>query len=96
MANDKHLTRGQQTVLRALSFFNKIDDIGLAVYVHHVAGSDMSSSGVRTRRRELERKGLVAIKGIKRTKSGRNAAEHGLTSQGKKRLKKLDKKAVLA
>lgn len=89
------LTSGQETVLRALDQFEKIDDTGLAVYVHHIAGSDMSSSGVRSRRAELVRKGLVTAKGVKITKSGRKAVEHGLTHKGTKLAKKAAK-AVLA
>lgn len=86
------LTRGQETVLSALGQFDRIDDAGLAVYVHHVADSDMSSSGVRTRRCELHRKGLVDIKNLKRTKSGRAAGEHGLTQTGRRALRAIQKR----
>jgi hypothetical protein len=82
------LTPCQTTVLAAFNDFNvALDDQGLAVYVHHVAGNDMSSSGVRTRRVELERKGLVALSGSKLTKSNRSAATHVITSAGKKALR---------
>ena len=80
------LTPGQKVVLEAISNYKGIDDAGLAVHVHHIASNDMSSSGVRTRRVELERKGLVAPVGTHRTKSGRSAVIHSITSKGKSAL----------
>lgn len=77
------LTNGQFAVLRALKTLTAVDDIGLAVYVQHIADVGMSSSGVRTRRNELQHQGLVEIVSIKKLKSGRNAAVHGLTKKGK-------------
>lgn len=83
------LTSGQKAVLRAFSAFPKADDVTLTVYVHHVAGKNMSSSGIRTRRNELVRKGLITVTGVKRAKSGRNAAIHGLTPAGRLYLSQL-------
>jgi hypothetical protein len=77
------LSAGQITVLRAFHEFGPMDDTALAVYVHHVAEQPMSSSGIRTRRAELVRKGLLAVVRTKRVKSGRRAAIHGLTWDGR-------------
>lgn len=83
------LTRGQQTVLKALAEYRTpLDDVGLAVYVHHVADKPMSSSGVRTRRVELERKGLVALAGARSTRSGRMASTHAITAAGRLALRR--------
>ena len=90
------LTKGQRAVLRAFSDFGAMDDTALTVYVHHIADVSMSSSGIRSRRAELVRKGLVAVTGIKTLKSGRNAAIHGLTSTGTRVVTVLDRPAVKA
>jgi hypothetical protein len=85
MSNKKlasSLTKGQQAVLRAFSDFGAMDDTALTVYVHHIADVAMSSSGIRSRRAELARKGLLAVVGVKQLKSGRNAAIHGITRKG--------------
>lgn len=81
------LTKGQEAVLKAFSAIGPVDDVGLAVYVHHVAEISMSSSGVRSRRAELVNKGLVRVTGSKRTKSGRTACIHRLTSKGARVLR---------
>lgn len=84
------LTPGQEVVLTALADFGKpIDDTGLAVYVHHAMGRVMSSSGVRSRRAELVRKGLVSVTGTHPTKSGRAASIHGLTAAGQRQARSL-------
>lgn len=87
------LSRGQQTVLRALKDFGRADDTALAVYVHHVADADMSSSGVRSRRAELAWKGFVTVVGVKRTKSGRSAAIHAITKKGEAALARAERTA---
>lgn len=76
------LTEGQTAVLRAFSEFGAMDDTPLTIYVHHVSGKNMSSSGIRTRRAELVRKGLLTVAGIKTLKSGRNAVVHGISARG--------------
>lgn len=82
------MTNGQFAVLDALSNYTKgLDDQGLAVHVHHIADNDMSSSGVRTRRAELASMGFVTPVGVKRTRSGRSAAIHAVTAQGKAALR---------
>jgi len=81
------LTKGQRTVLAAFKSFGAMDDLALTVYVHHVAESPMSSSGIRSRRAELVRKGLLTVTGVKTLKSGRAAAIHGITLQGKTALR---------
>lgn len=76
------LTTGQSVVLRAFNEFGAMDDTTLAVYVHHIAEQPMSSSGIRTRRAELARKGLLTVVDTKKLKSGRRAAIHDLTVDG--------------
>jgi len=90
------LTKGQRAVLRAFSDFGAMDDTALTVYVHHIADQAMSSSGIRTRRAELGRKGLIEVVGVKTLKSGRNAAIHGLSSRGGIVVGLLDAPAVRA
>lgn len=81
------LNDGQKVVLRAIGRLGDVDDVTLAAYCHHLA--EMSSSGVRTRRSELARKGLVQGTGVVRTRSGRSAAEHGLTGLGRQEYRRL-------
>lgn len=85
------LTPGQTSVLQAFYEFGPMTDLALAVYVHHVADSPMSSSGIRTRRAELVRMAdengnetpLLFAVGTKRLKSGRRAVIHDLTPDGR-------------
>ena len=77
------LSPGQRTVLQAFSAYGDLDDVGLSVYIHHVADKSMSSSGIRTRRCELERLGFVRVVGVKQTKSGRSEAVNGITAKGR-------------
>lgn len=89
------LSPGQTSVLRAFYEFEKpLDDTGLAVYVHHIEDDPQSSSGIRSRRAELVRKGLVTAVGTKRLKSGRTAAIHALTPQGESIASSLFVKSV--
>ena len=81
------LTNGQFAVLDGLSGFNKgLDDQALSVYVHHISEQPMSSSGIRTRRSELYRKGLVSAVGLKTTRSGRSATIFAVNQAGKAEL----------
>lgn len=81
------LTGGQHTVLQAFKNFGDMDDVALTVYVHHIADNPMSSSGVRSRRAELVRKGCITTTGKKRLKSGREASIHGITATGRQALR---------
>lgn len=81
------LTNGQLEVLKAFKTLGSVDDGALAAYVHHMSSASMSSSGVRSRRAELVRKGALEITGTHRLKSGRSAAIHGLTTNGRTALR---------
>lgn len=76
------LTEGQKAVLRAFYDFGPLHDAALASFVHHHSDVNMASSGIRTRRAELVRKGLLHATGTRRLKSGRVAAVHSLTRLG--------------
>lgn len=67
------LTKGQASVVRGLSAIGPCTDAALAAYVHHMDPMQQSSSSVRSRRCELERKGLVRRTGTMKMKSGRGA-----------------------
>jgi hypothetical protein len=87
------LTDGQLAVLKAFHDFEPMTDEVLAVWIHHFADLQMSSSGVRTRRAELSRPGkgrgpLIHTVGVKKTRS-RHAAVHDLTPEGKRLAKRL-------
>jgi hypothetical protein len=84
-----YLTTNQSVVLRALKDYGAADDVTLSVYVHQMGMSDMSSSGVRSRRAELVRKGLVEIVGVRKMRSGKSAAIHALTAAGRAEARKL-------
>lgn len=93
------LTTGQLEVLKAFDTLGKVDDGALAAYVHHMSRASMSSSGVRSRRAELVRKGALKITGTHRLKSGRRAAIHGLSISGRQALRaslKASKKSAKA
>ena len=90
------ITNGQRSVLEAFKTLGSMDDTALAVYVHHIADTGMSSSGIRTRRRELQDLGLVTVVGTKRLASGRSAAIHGITKAGKAVLRSRSRSAVAA
>jgi hypothetical protein len=82
------LTDGQLAVLKAFHDFEPMTDEVLAVWIHHFAGVQMSSSGVRTRRSELTKAGFVTAVGEKKTRA-RKAAVHDLTPKGRKLAKEL-------
>lgn len=79
----QELTNGQIAVLNAFYEFGPMTDITLTAYVHHTSPKNMASSGIRTRRSELVRKGLVEKVDEKKLKSGRMAAVHTLTQEGR-------------
>lgn len=81
------LTPNQIVVLTSLRDFGKADDVTLSVYVHQLGAIDMSSSGVRTRRSELTRKGFVEVVGTRKMRSGRSAAVYAISKTGRTALR---------
>lgn len=67
------LTPGQAEVYPVLKRFGPVIDADLISITRHVAHSDQSHSGIRTRRHELAEIGLAEPAGFERTKSGRKA-----------------------
>jgi hypothetical protein len=68
------LTAAQREIHTVLDQFGPLPDHALVPLAQHVVGAHQSSSGIRTRRSELERKGLVRATGdLVRTASGRTA-----------------------
>lgn len=71
------LTLGQTEVLSVMrDFKHALPDQALVPYAQHAAGLRMSSSGIRSRRAELTRLGLVQAAGTVKTGSGRSAATY--------------------
>lgn len=69
-----NLTPAQAEVYRVLaSIDGGLPDHALVPLTQHVAGVRLSSSGIRSRRAELARRGLVKAKGHVTTGSGRTA-----------------------
>ena len=73
--NGIEVTPAQATVYRAMRQLRRpVSDQAVVAYTQHVAGGDLASSGIRTRRAELERLGLVKPTGDTiPTKSGKTA-----------------------
>lgn len=67
------LTPGQTEVLAVLKEYGPIADHALVPLAQHQMKVNMSSSGIRSRRAELERKNLVAQVSTTKTRSGRTA-----------------------
>lgn len=68
------LTSAQQEIYTVLKQYGPLPDHALVPLAQHVVGAHQSSSGIRTRRSELERKGFVRATGdLVRTSSGRTA-----------------------
>jgi hypothetical protein len=59
------LTPAQQEVYRALQTTGPQPDVVTVPVVQHLSPIKLSSSGIRTRRRELEDAGLVKAAGVK-------------------------------
>lgn len=81
------MTHGQEAVLRAFYAYGKpMTDTALTVYVHHTQKTPMSSSGIRSRRSELQNATPPLVEQVDSTilKSGRKAAIHALTPLGHK------------
>lgn len=69
------LTDGQQAVYEVLKQYGPLPDHALVPLTQHLAGKHLSSSGIRTRRRELETLLLVKPTGkFIKTAAGRNAS----------------------
>lgn len=67
------MTTAQTIVLDVLKRHGPLPDHALVPIVQHVAQTHMSSSGIRTRRRELERLREVKSVGEVKMPSGRRA-----------------------
>ena len=75
--NGVSLTDNQAAVYDALAVYGPLPDHALVPIVQHVENVHQSSSGIRTRRAELEAKGLVQVTGaFVRMPSGRRAYFH--------------------
>lgn len=68
------MTSTQQLVLDVLEAHGPLPDHVLVPVVQHLSQGRVSSSGVRTRRNELERQGYVVEEGEVKMPSGRLAA----------------------
>lgn len=68
------VTPAQDEIYKVLKQFGPLPDHALVPLAQHVIGARQSSSGIRTRRSELENKRLVRATGdLVRTSSGRTA-----------------------
>ena len=69
------VTPAQETVYRAMRQLRRpVYDQALVAYTQHVVGGDLASSGIRTRRSELQTLGLVEATDFTIiTRSGRKA-----------------------
>jgi hypothetical protein len=67
------LTPGQKEVLEVIKEYGPLPDHALVPLAQHAMNSKQSSSGIRTRRRELEANGFVRRAGTTQTHSGRTA-----------------------
>lgn len=71
-----NITPNQAEVYKVLDQFGPLPDVALVPLAQHVMNSRQSSSGIRSRRAELEDKGLVINTGGKfKMPSGRLARE---------------------
>jgi hypothetical protein len=68
------LTDSQQSVLGVLKQYGALADHALVPLAQHQMGVHQSSSGIRSRRKELTDFGLVKPVGSTKTGSGRKAA----------------------
>ena len=68
------VTPSQEAVYGVLKAYGPMPDHALVPLAQHALNVHQSSSGIRTRRRELERKSLVTEAGQCVTGSGRRAA----------------------
>lgn len=68
------MSNGQTAVLAVLKQHGPLPDHALVPIVQHVHGTHMSSSGIRSRRAELERAGYVIQVDSVKMPSGRKAA----------------------
>lgn len=69
----KSVTRGQADVYSVIAAHGPLPDHALVPLAQHMVAIHQSSSGIRTRRRELQQKGLVTCVDQVKTGSGRLA-----------------------
>lgn len=71
------VTDNQAEVYEALKQFGPLPDVALVPLAQHIGRSKQSSSGLRTRRRELQNRGLIQETGqTVQMPSGRKARVH--------------------
>lgn len=68
-----NVTPSQKDVYDVLKSYGPMPDHALVPLAQHALNVHQTSSGIRTRRVELRRKGLVAVAGSTKTGSGRTA-----------------------
>lgn len=68
------ISDSQAEVYAAIKQYGPVADHALVPLAQHMCQAHQSSSGIRSRRAELVRKGLVVPAGSTRTSSGRQAA----------------------
>ncbi len=78
LINGVTVTQSQADVYGVIQERGPISDIALVPLAQHQLGVHLSSSGIRTRRAELVRKGLVREVGTIRTGSGRTASVYSV------------------
>lgn len=76
LINGVRVTDRQQQVYTALKDYGPLPDHALVPLAQHVVKLPQSSSGIRTRRKELSDLGLAAAVSTTTTRSGRQAAIH--------------------
>jgi hypothetical protein len=81
------LTSSQVAVLKGFKDVGPMEDQVLAALLHH--RTSMSSSSVRSRRAELVRKGALNVVSTTKLRSGRAAAVHALTKDGRIALRQI-------
>ncbi len=78
------VTRGQRIVLNTFRLARRelTDDELIVERRRHFPDSRLSDSGCRTRRRELQKKGLIALVGYGTTPAGRRCMKFAITKAG--------------
>jgi hypothetical protein len=80
----RSLSRGQRIVLNVFQLARRpLMDHELIAEVRRNFGNVMSDSGVRSRRRELQRKGAIAVIGYGTSRSGRACQKFALWGGGR-------------
>lgn len=76
--NGVTLTKGQAAVYKVMEEYGPIADHALVPLAQHMASVHQSSSGIRSRRAELTRKGLLMKVATTKTGTGRSAGVYGV------------------